>query len=287
MFDDNLIILVIISYGALVVCYFGLVAIESVAYANEETRKHFLSKKFNYKFLLLNYTIAALIPITSVFLASICSHYGIGLFNIIEVSLLWQLIIWFIFHDFAFYVAHYIAHYSRFWEFHKLHHSEKHMNTTSAFRLHPIDFNYINSMVWISILIIGPSVVTFLIFYPIMMIIAFFSHSNIYIPAKLDIILSKVIVTPRYHYIHHSRGSMGKNLGNNLTIWDALFNTQIKPSVNKPIKSYAFGFQSQPEEESVSAAIYRPFMKFSRSGQILIGFLIISIIVTSCFFIYL
>ena len=52
-----------------------------------------------------------------------------------------------------------------------------------------------------------------------------FNHSNLKLPAKIDGIIRRLIVTPDMHRIHHSQigQEMNSNFGFNLSIWDRLF----------------------------------------------------------------
>jgi sterol desaturase/sphingolipid hydroxylase (fatty acid hydroxylase superfamily) len=52
-----------------------------------------------------------------------------------------------------------------------------------------------------------------------------FNHSNFMLPAKLDKYVSKIIVTPKFHEIHHSQKitDSNSNYGFFLAIWDYIF----------------------------------------------------------------
>jgi sterol desaturase/sphingolipid hydroxylase (fatty acid hydroxylase superfamily) len=56
---------------------------------------------------------------------------------------------------------------------------------------------------------------------------AMFNHGNVRLPAALDRVLRRAIVTPDMHRIHHSMeiGEANSNFGFNLSCWDRLFGT--------------------------------------------------------------
>ncbi len=56
---------------------------------------------------------------------------------------------------------------------------------------------------------------------------ALFGHANLRTPGWLDRALSLVLVTPRFHHVHHAAGETdyNNNLGIVFTVWDRLFGT--------------------------------------------------------------
>ena len=55
--------------------------------------------------------------------------------------------------------------------------------------------------------------------------------------------LESVVVTPRYHHIHHSEVPQHHvaNLGSLLTIWDRMFGTYVNPHTIKTELSFGIG----------------------------------------------
>gem|GEM_PF-4947623 len=54
-----------------------------------------------------------------------------------------------------------------------------------------------------------------------------FNHSNFNLPKKWDRLISKIIVTPKFHEIHHSQimKDSQSNYGFFLSVWDYVFKT--------------------------------------------------------------
>lgn len=59
----------------------------------------------------------------------------------------------------------------------------------------------------------------------------FFVHSNIRLSDRLQGALERVVTTPRFHHVHHSRDAShcDKNLGGFFTIWDRMFGRFVDP----------------------------------------------------------
>ena len=113
------------------------------------------------------------------------------------------------------------------WRFHRLHHTDRSMNVSTAYRFHPIEI--ISSSIpklaliwWLAI----PS--NFVLIYELVFtVVIALHHSNLRLPASLDRLLSSVILTPNYHRIHHSQivSETNSNYASVLIWWDRLFGT--------------------------------------------------------------
>ena len=114
------------------------------------------------------------------------------------------------------------------WRFHRLHHADRSMNVSTAYRFHPIEIiiSIIPklSLIWL----LGISSDFVLIYELVFTVIVALHHSNVAIPASIDRILAYAIVTPNYHRIHHSQvvTETNSNYGSVFTWWDRLFGTQ-------------------------------------------------------------
>lgn len=114
------------------------------------------------------------------------------------------------------------------WRFHRLHHEDRSMNVSTAYRFHPIEI-IISSIPKLSLIwLLGISSDFVLIYELVFTVIVALQHSNVAIPASIDRILAHAIVTPNYHRIHHSQviAETNSNYGSVFTWWDRLFHTQ-------------------------------------------------------------
>ncbi len=111
------------------------------------------------------------------------------------------------------------------WRFHRIHHLDQFLDTTSAVRFHPGE-------VLISALARAPLIVaadlplaTIALYDSAVFLVVLFHHSNLRVPARLEAALRLVIVTPSHHWVHHHAVHADTNLnyGAVLTLWDRLF----------------------------------------------------------------
>ena len=167
-------------------------------------------------------------PLTAIVVAVWASGKGIGLFNLTEFPLWVEVTLAFILLDFAIYLQHVISHrVPFFWRFHKVHHTDRDLDASSAVRFHPVEI--LLSMLYKCglVLLIGPAAIAVLIFEIVLNASAIFNHANLKLPLGLDKILRSVIVTPDMHRVHHSVIEMetNSNYGFNFSIWDKLCRT--------------------------------------------------------------
>lgn len=167
-------------------------------------------------------------PLTAIAVAMWASSKGIGIFNVLDLPFWLEIVIAFILLDFAIYLQHVISHrVPLFWRFHKVHHTDRDLDASSAVRFHPIEI--LLSMLYKCglVLIIGPAALAVLIFEIVLNASAIFNHANLRLPLGLDKFLRAVIVTPDMHRVHHSviEGETNSNYGFNFSIWDKLCGT--------------------------------------------------------------
>ncbi len=162
--------------------------------------------------------------------SELASSKEIGLFNLFEMSFALELALSIIILDLLVYIQHVLTHkIDIFWRFHRVHHADTDLDTTSALRFHPIEI--LGSIAYKSfwVMVFGFSYETIFIFEIILNFMAMFNHSNIKLPHRLEKLLRLVIVTPQMHIMHHSihQYESDRNYGFNLSIWDKLFGTYI------------------------------------------------------------
>lgn len=167
-------------------------------------------------------------PLTAIAVAIWASGKGIGLFNLTDWPLWLEITAAFILLDFAIYLQHVISHrVPFFWRFHKVHHTDRDLDASSAIRFHPVEI--LLSMLYKCglVLLIGPAALAVLIFEIVLNASAIFNHANLKLPLGLDKVLRIFIVTPDMHRVHHSviEGETNRNYGFNFSVWDRLCRT--------------------------------------------------------------
>lgn len=153
---------------------------------------------------------------------------GLGLFNGSSVPPLVAGMVSFVILDFAVWLEHVASHkIPLLWRIHRMHHADNGFDVTTGLRFHP--FEIVLSMAWKAAIVValGAPVVSVLVFEIVLNGTSMFNHSNVAIPARIDRVLRRVLVTPDMHRVHHStiRRETDSNYGFNFPFWDRLFGT--------------------------------------------------------------
>lgn len=171
-------------------------------------------------------------PITAIAAANYAQNNGYGVLAYLRVDLpLWlDLLIGFVLLDFFIYIQHVLSHkVPLFWRFHKVHHADRDIDVTTGIRFHPVEVLFSMLYKCAIILIIGPLALAVFLFEVILNGSAMFNHANLRLPAWLDTLLRKIVVTPDMHRVHHSidKKETNSNYGFFLSVWDRLCKTYI------------------------------------------------------------
>src|SRR4051812_19299174 len=183
--------------------------------------------------LLLILTNVA-VSVGSARLAEFSARSGIGLLFLLQLSSLMKLILGVATLDFFAYMAHVLLHKSWLgWQFHRVHHSEKTGDVTTAFRQHPGETVW--RILWqlAGIIIFGLPLWVVAIYLTLSGLNAQLEHANIRLNDRVDGLLRLFVVTPHMHKAHHSRRRVetDTNYSNIFSIWDRLCGTYT-PRVN-------------------------------------------------------
>src|SRR5262249_13041964 len=113
------------------------------------------------------------------------------------------------------------------WRFHAVHHSDPEIDFTTTFRHHPVEAIFNSVVIGGVVLLIGFSPVEIVAYTWVAFVVELIAHANFAIPARFSAIVGRLIVTPEFHQIHHSRenAEANANFGQAFSIWDALFAT--------------------------------------------------------------
>ncbi len=113
------------------------------------------------------------------------------------------------------------------WRFHRLHHSDREMNVTTANRFHLGEI-VLSSLLRVPLLaLLGVRLEELAVYETALFAVVQFHHANIRLPESLDRVLRCVIVTPYLHKVHHSvvRIEADSNFSSLFSWWDRLFRT--------------------------------------------------------------
>lgn len=147
-----------------------------------------------------------------------------------------------------------------FWRFHRVHHTDPAMDSTTALRFHPIEiiFSYLLNV--IILILAGISISDLVIYKAVMFPVILLHHSNLTLPKKWNDVLNLVFVMPSMHRVHHSeiREETDSNYGSIFSFWDRLFASYRE---RKDIKSivYGIGTFKKPKWQNIKGMIIIPF----------------------------
>ncbi len=168
------------------------------------------------------------VPVLAVGAAVRAETQGWGLFNLLETPFWLACIASLLLLDLAIYTQHVVFHKVPWlWRLHRVHHTDTHIDVTTALRFHPLEIVLSMLLKIALVLLLGAPAVAVLLFEVILNATALFNHSNVQLPERLERWLRLIIVTPDMHRVHHSiyRDETDSNFGFNLPWWDHLFGT--------------------------------------------------------------
>lgn len=160
--------------------------------------------------------------------------------------------------DFLIYWWHRANHVVPFlWRFHEIHHLDHFLDTTSAVRFHfgEVLLSACARAGFVVVLDIPLSSV--LVFEAVVLLAALFHHSNLRLPPRFERTLSRVIITPSIHWVHHHavRADTDSNYGTLFSFWDPLFGSR---SGTRRTADMAIGVE-RTRERSLLDLVVRPF----------------------------
>jgi sterol desaturase/sphingolipid hydroxylase (fatty acid hydroxylase superfamily) len=152
--------------------------------------------------------------------------HSFGLRHMLHLSPVAATVVLFILFDIWMYFWHKANHQIGFlWLFHRAHHSDTQMDTTTALRFHPGEL-ILSTLIRVPVLaVLGMTFGQLILFETILNLSTLFHHSNLSLPRSWDRSLSFLIVTPDMHRVHHSieRMETNSNYTSLLSCWDRLF----------------------------------------------------------------
>jgi sterol desaturase/sphingolipid hydroxylase (fatty acid hydroxylase superfamily) len=183
----------------------------------------------NLGLVALNTVLLRLIfPLAGAGMAAFCAENGWGMLNHFQVPAILAVPLAVIALDFVIWLQHVMVHaVPLFWRLHRVHHADPDYDVTTGARFHPLEIVLSMLIKFATIVVLGPPVVAVVIFEVLLNATAMFNHGNIGLPATLDRVLRRVLVTPDMHRVHHSieDDETNSNFGFNLPWWDRLFGT--------------------------------------------------------------
>jgi sterol desaturase/sphingolipid hydroxylase (fatty acid hydroxylase superfamily) len=165
--------------------------------------------------------------------------------------------------DLVIYWQHRLFHTVPFlWSLHKVHHQDKDLDSSSAFRFHTVEILLSLGIKIAFILFLGVPFWGVFLFEVILNGLALFNHANLKIPAGLDKVLRFFVVTPDMHRVHHSTKmrESNKNYGFNIPWWDKIFGS-YQEDFEKPGQNLGLPFDTEEETVNFGRMLISPLRK--------------------------
>lgn len=247
----------------LIAVFFTLEQILTTQFSFKERGKHF----WNSFLLLIPFLLGNLVwASVTVFSIDWLNQKEIGLFYLIDLPLWAKLILGVLALDFSTYWFHRFSHLVPvLWRFHRVHHSDTTLDSTSYYRSHPIEVLFwfgstpifAAAIFGLDLFIIG---FYFLVLTPFLVI----EHANLRFPAWLDQTVGLVITTPNLHKIHHDQDQhyTDSNFADIFILWDRIFGT----FKYKPADQIKLGLEEFEEERKQTFwyLLKAPFLSIER-----------------------
>lgn len=183
--------------------------------------------------------------------------------------------------DFGSFVSHWWMHRNPLlWEFHKVHHSAEVLTPITVYRMHPLDDIVTAGIIGtitgtfdaLTRFYVAPGLSPYTIYGVGIIAFLFFvtgyhlRHSHIWL--SYGPTLSKILISPAQHQIHHSKAKRhwNKNYGFTFAIWDYLFGTLYVPKEREEI-DFGIGNDEEHEYHSTKNLYLLPFKKALRVAK--------------------
>jgi sterol desaturase/sphingolipid hydroxylase (fatty acid hydroxylase superfamily) len=195
-------------------------------------------------------------------LASTVERRRLGLLHAIPLPAPVHLMLAVVLLDYTLYIWHVLVHRVPWlWRFHLVHHMDLDLDASTALRFHFGELAV--SIPWraaqIAAIGVGPNALA--LWQNALLISILFHHSNVQLPIGVERVLSRILVTPRVHGIHHSivPEETNSNWSSGLTVWDRLHGTL---RLDVPQNAIAIGVAAyrSAEEVTLGKALELPFV---------------------------
>jgi len=164
------------------------------------------------------------------------------------------------------YTAHWVEHKVKpLWMVHLVHHSDHHVDTTTANRHHPLESVVRFVFTLVGVVVAGAPIGVIMLYQSLSVVTSQLNHANIRLPEKLDLWLSYIIVSPNMHKVHHHYvlPYTDANYGNIFSLWDRLFGTYMY--LNPANIRYGVDvFPDEKENASIKSLLRQPFQPYRK-----------------------
>ncbi len=208
-------------------------------------------------------SVRTLLPLVPVSVASFAEAHGMGLLHLFPLSYPLAVVLSILVFDLAIYLQHLMFHaVPLLWCVHRVHHADLDFDVTTGARFHPVEIALSILIRSAVILVLGPPALAVLVFEILLNATSMFNHGNVRLPAAIDRIARRLVVTPDMHRVHHSIvvRETNSNFGFNLPWWDRLFGTyRAQPEAGHEGMTIGIEQFRSPRELWLDRMLLQPF----------------------------
>lgn len=206
--------------------------------------------------------LATLVPILSaIVMASYVEQQGWGLLNHAGLSEWAVIAASFLALDLIAYAFHRASHrFAVLWRLHRVHHSDKALDLSTLFRIHPLTVILLVLVDGAAIAALGLHPAGIALHVLAKHVTMSLGHADIAMRNTAPRFLPWLVVTPAFHARHHSarQAETDSNYGEVLTLWDHLFGSASKAS--GPVARFGLGDRYDADAASLKGQLRLPFI---------------------------
>jgi sterol desaturase/sphingolipid hydroxylase (fatty acid hydroxylase superfamily) len=201
--------------------------------------------------------------------ARLVERQEVGLLHWIQLPRPWSIVAAVVLLDYTLWIWHWANHRVPFlWRFHLAHHVDLDLDASTALRFHFGELALSIPVRAAQIALTGASPLAVGIWQAILFASILFHHSNARLPRRFEAILSRFIVTPRMHGIHHSmrEDETNSNWSSLLSLWDILHGTF---RLDVPDETIIIGVPAyrSPRDVTIGKFLTLPFRRQRRDWE--------------------
>ena len=208
-------------------------------------------------------TLRILLPLSLIEFAAWHQTHGYGLLSAFALPLWLEVALAIALLDLAIYLQHRLFHrVPALWRLHRVHHTDLDFDVTTGARFHPIEVLISAAFKTAVIAALGASPLSVLIFEILLNGTATFNHANLRLPAGVDRVLRRFVVTPDMHRVHHSwlGPEQNSNFGFNAPWWDWLFGTyRAQPEAGHETMTIGTHTFRERRDQLIDRLLLQPF----------------------------
>ena len=163
--------------------------------------------------------------------------------------------------DYTLYLWHVLTHRVPWlWRFHQVHHVDLDLDASTATRFHFGELTMATAWNAAEVLVIGVTPLTLSCRQTLLLVSILFHHSDVRLPIEVERRLSRFVVTPRMHGIHHSivQEETDSNWSSGLSVWDRLHGT-LQLGIPQGEVTIGVAAYRDPREVTLPRVIALPF----------------------------